>query len=78
MEERILEAAEAHARSEILAGITRIQGRIQKQPVDFDGKCEDCEADIPAERLQHGVTTCIHCQMVRERHASQRSARNRW
>lgn len=70
MDENVLLMAEALARSEVEEGVRRAIAKLPKQPVNFDGLCEDCEDKIPAPRIKFGATTCISCQTLRERRDS--------
>lgn len=66
MDESILLIAEALAQSEVDAGVQRAVDQLPKQPVDFDGLCEDCRDEIPAARIKFGAVTCVDCQKIRE------------
>ena len=70
MDENVLLMAEALARSEVEEGVRRAVAKLPKQPVNFDGLCEDCGGEIPAPRIKFGATTCVTCQTLRERRAS--------
>lgn len=66
MDENQLVMAEALAQSEIIEGIRRAKANIPKQPENFDGRCVDCDEELPAPRIKFGAVTCIHCQCLRE------------
>ena len=70
MDENVLLMAEALARSEVEEGVRRVVASLPKQPINFDGLCEDCGDKIPTPRIKFGATTCISCQTLREWRAS--------
>ena len=67
MDENVLLMAEALALSEVEEGVRRAVAQLPKQPVNFNGLCEDCGDKIPAPRIKFGATTCVDCQTLRER-----------
>ena len=61
MDERILEHAEWLTRVEVESAISRARISVIK-PIGFDGRCVECETEIPQARLDTGAITCIDCQ----------------
>lgn len=62
MDEYLLIMAEAHATSEIEAGLRRVRSQLPKQPANFDGLCVECDEPIPEKRIKFGAITCLECQ----------------
>lgn len=66
MDENVLVMAEALALSTVEEGVRRAVSRLPKQPIDFDGCCEDCGEALPVARIKFGAVTCVECQTRRE------------
>jgi hypothetical protein len=62
MDENTLVMAEALARSEVEEGVRRVVGRLPVQPPDFDGRCVECDDQMPDGRIKFGAIRCLPCQ----------------
>jgi len=70
-----LAAGNAALRSQSRQALSEIARALRHMAEGSYGRCQNCESDIPIERLElhPDALLCITCQQMRERHATRRT-----
>lgn len=61
MDEKYLEQASRLEETDRLNGVAKARRSLQR-PENFDGRCIECQDDIPSSRLSTGAWRCLPCQ----------------